>query len=149
MLFSCGAVFYSATDSVVQPNRYCGELVFNEHSNCSKCVCVWACVCTLTWKYQHVWCVSISRNIIHSVAYVRSCSKVCVKTYRINTFCAIKFYHLQRQVLMLQEYTRTVDRLQKPGVCLCSCSSSFSIWLFVQGQCVATAYLYIDKIGSM
>lgn len=53
--------------------------------------------------------MSISRNIIHSVAYVRSCSKVCVKTYRINTFCAIKFYHLQRQVLMLQEYTRTVD----------------------------------------
>lgn len=75
------------------------------------CAHVYKHVCTLTWKYQHVSCVNISRNIICSVIYVRSCSKVCVKTYWINTFCAIKFYHLQRQVLMLQEYIHTVNSL--------------------------------------
>lgn len=56
-----------------------------------------------------MWCVSISRNIIHSVTYVRICSKVCVKAYWINTFRALKHCHLQRQVLMLQEHTHTVD----------------------------------------
>lgn len=94
---------------------------------------VWVClrmykhVYTLTWKYQHVCCVNTSRNIIRSVADVRSCSKVCVKTYWINTFCAIKFYHLQRQVLMLQEYIHTVN--------------SVSDWRSLERVCVPVALL--------
>lgn len=108
-------------------------------------------VCTLTWKYHRVWSLSISRSIIHSVTHVRSCCKVHVKTYWINALYAIKFYHLQKQVLMLQENIHIIDNAadcRKLEGVLCSPSSSFSVWLFFQGQCVAAAYLYIETIGS-
>lgn len=41
-LVFCGDVIYSATNSGVQSNSYCGELVFNAPSRCFACMCMCA-----------------------------------------------------------------------------------------------------------
>lgn len=128
------------------------DIVVSCLSSCSLLVFVCKPVCVHTWKYQHVWCCT-SRNIIHSVTYLRSCCKWCVKNpldkyilcHKTLITCKSRCWCFRNT----HTHTQSVADCRNLECVCVSCSSSFNIWLFVQGQRVAAAYLYIDKIGSV